>query len=532
MGIYNQILDNLRQIPSLANNYDQVLAPFKGSFEDDKKRFFGIPSEERLIYFRTHYPDCYLAITDKGIYTRDLGRFFGITLKVCSSHIPFQDISKVQYSESDDGYYFYGNSLETTFICRSDFFSKGIKLKYRFDFADILTKASNSINSYVEYAEQGISLMKDGEEHEAMAMFEEAIAMFDKALDNIPNGDVYSDDLGYILLRKSRCLMMLEKYQEARDVLIIAKDMCSKSCDDDLLSLICANLALVTTNKIQAHNYLCQAYTTAPDPESKKTLITLINDLHDSEDFSNMFTSDNNLPERKVIMVMSDDSIPIQSSSILCLERRVIKSLKLEFPIGHPVEGLLYLAPPSRNKYYIPAMEYEDAVFIDKVNEYCYLLQCLGAKEIKVYKIAGKSLEEMASSNVTGGIALGHKMVGLNGNFDCNSNNSMSYDNSYKFSRKMTFNPVGKPFVPKDLNWLSIEPRWSRLITNRMNGSLFQYTEEISTSDNNILSETDEFTINAEIKTLITKFKGQVYIKDNTLTKSKELTTWRIEVIF
>lgn len=528
MDTYNFLITELKQIPGLANNFDQILAPFKGSFEDDKKRFFGIPSDEQLIFFRTHYCDSYLAITDKGIYTRDLAKLFGITINDWRYYIPFKDITAVKYSESEDGYFFYGNSLPKEFISRSDFFSKGIDSIYRFEFATILTKAAKSALGFEEYIMQGLELMKNDKE-------QEAICLFDKAIENLSQNEDQALNLGYALLFKARCLMVLEKCQEARDILIIAKDICNKSSDDEkyeLLSVLCANLAHLTSNKIDAHKYLCQSYATTPDSDRKKTVITLLNDLHNSDDFIWFFNSNQNLSERKVVMVLSDDSIPLPTTSLICLERKVVKSLELEFPIGHPVDGLLYFAHPTRTKYYIPAMEYEDAVFIEKVNEYCYLLQCLGAKEIKVHKIEGKSYEEMISSNVGGKVGLGHKTMGLNGNLDWSDTSSLKSDHAYKFSRLMTFNPKGNPFVPNDLNWLSIEPRWNRLITNRLNGSLSHYTEEISTSDNRILTEADEIALKAEVKTLVTKFRGQVYIKDHTFSSSKKNTTWRIEVDF
>ncbi len=149
-----------------------------------------------------------------------------------------------------------------------------------------------------------------------------------------------------------------------------------------------------------------------------------------------------------------------------------------------------------------------------------------------MHQIAGESYEEMISSNAGGKVGIGNKTIGLNGQLDWSDTSSLKSDHDSKFSRLMEFTPTGKPFVPKDLNWLSIEPRWNRLISNRLNGSLSHYTEEISTSDNRILTESDEIAIQAEVKTLATKFKGQVYIKDHTYSSSKKNTTWRIEVDF
>ena len=169
---------------------------------------------------------------------------------------------------------------------------------------------------------------------------------------------------------------------------------------------------------------------------------------------------------------------------------------------------------------------------MEKVNEYCYLLQALGAKEIKIQSLKGKSLDEMQESKINAEVSFGNRAFNTEGNLKHNENNHSTKDSSFSFKSHQTFSPTKAPYVPKDINWLAIEPKWRRLIDNRLNNALTEYVEEISTSENKMLSATEELSVNIELKTLFTKLKGTLTITDSITSSSKETTTWSISVKF
>lgn len=383
----------------------------------------------------------------------------------------------------------------------------------------------SAVSGVVDYFKKGQALMDENKE-------EAALVEFNKALAEMPND---CDERAYVYFWKSRCLRVLDRDEEAKTNLIIAKEICSKSADADvrdMLPPINANLAYVVDSPIESHKLLVEAFDKEPDSEAKQSILESLNSLHTSEDFKSEFVSRNRLPERKVVIVLGDNTTPLPGKSLLCLERRVVESLGLSFPMGHPVEGCVYLAHPTRNNHYLPAVKYDEAIFLEKVNEYCYLLQCLGAKEIKIQKIAGKSLEEMNESKANADASFGRKSFGIDGNVDYRSQNNSNSSDNYEFRSRMVFNPSEKPYVPNDLNWLAVDSKWNRLINNRLNGSLMHYVEEISTSEDKLLSNTEELSVDLEIKALISKFKGHINIASSVTSSSKQTTTWRIEVNF
>ena len=73
------------------------------------------------------------------------------------------------------------------------------------------------------------------------------------------------------------------------------------------------------------------------------------------------------------------------------------------FPLGHPQPGL-YVAHPILTDRYYPIERYEEMLFMEKVHEFCWLVQCLGATEVSFHSNKGLSVSEcMVSSMNTNG---------------------------------------------------------------------------------------------------------------------------------
>lgn len=529
MDAYDKLLNGLRRIPAIDNGWDRQIAPFSGSLEYDQKRFSGIPTSEKIVYIRIIEADktvpWSLAITDKGIYMRSINKFFWATVSDKTWSVQFSNINDVKYSERDDSFVFSdGSSIGRHALVKS------MNNSDRFEFAKILTDVARSIIGVEDCLNEGIDLLEK-------ERYNEALSKFNKAIDLISEDKEFakSDERAYVYFWTGRCLMLLDRDSESKTNLILARDIAKRSTNNDmkdLLPAIYANLAYVVESRIESHKLLVEAFDKVSDTDAKKELLNDLNSLHASDNFKACFNSHNKLSERKVILILRDNTTPIHANSMLCFERKVIKSLGITFPLGHPIDGAVYVAHPTRSSYYVPASAYEESIFLEKVNEYCYLLRCLGAREIKIHKISGKSIEEMNRTHVDTEISGGYKSfeAGAGTKFSRQENSSSS--NNYEFSSHMSFKPTGKPYVPNDLNWLAVEPRWQRLIDNRLAGILTNYKEEISTSEDKLLSQEEEFAVNLEIKTLLVKFKSEIRTRDVFSSSSRQATTWSIEVSF
>jgi tetratricopeptide (TPR) repeat protein len=527
---FDILLQGLKRIPGIDNDWDRLIYPFGGSLEDDQKRFLGIPDDERVVYVRIIVADVSvpwsLAITDKGIYMRIVDKFFWATTQDEKFNIKFSHVSEVKYSEREDAYIFSDGSR----IGRKHLVKK-LDSQYLFKFAEILTEASKSVPGVLDYYNRGYSLLDEDK-------IEEALVEFNIALDIGSNDSDFkkSDERAHVYYSIGYCLRLLERYSEAKTNLIIAKEISSKSSDSDirnLLPMINAELAFCVDSSIESHKLWVEAYDKVEYSETKKQLIGCLNSLHKSKKFKSDFETQNRLSERKVIIVLRDNTTPIPGKTLLCLERSVVEYLGLCFPMGHPIDGCVYLAHPACSKYYIPAEKYAEAIFYEKARECCYLLKCLGAREITVQTLSGKSVEQMKESTENIGASLGVKSFETNVNYGHRSQNNSTSISNFELRSYMKFNsPINKPYVPKDLNWVAVEPKWKRLIDYRLKGSLEHFYEETSTSENKILTNTEETSVNVEIKALIARFNGSINNTSTVSSSSKQTTTWRIEASF
>ena len=204
----------------------------------------------------------------------------------------------------------------------------------------------------------------------------------------------------------------------------------------------------------------------------------------------------------------------------------------IKFPMGHPIAGELYIGHPYNSSLYVPYEKSEDTFFVDKVHELCYLLECLGAEEITITSIKGKSVNELGNyeNNISGGADI--KLWSVNA--ERNKSGSSERTNTSNIQRTLSqkFDPMRPPFVPEDLIWYSEQPQWQRLVNSRLNGNLLEYNEFVSTADTKFVSSSERTSIKASAEYLWSKFDGNYETKSNEQFKESTETQWKVEVKF
>lgn len=205
----------------------------------------------------------------------------------------------------------------------------------------------------------------------------------------------------------------------------------------------------------------------------------------------------------------------------------------IKFPIGHPISAQLYIGHPFKNELYVPYETSEEVFFVDKVHELCYLLQCLGAEEISITSIKGKSVDELYNSSSRVDVNASYKVVSgdVSVNNQRSGNDSMT-NNSHR-TMYLRFDPMNMPYLPKGgLIWYNEQPEWQRLVNSRLNGNLLEYSEKLTTAQTRFTSsnEIDNVKVNAKILWL----KAGVDVDKNMNKEFKENidTTWQIDVKF
>ena len=206
--------------------------------------------------------------------------------------------------------------------------------------------------------------------------------------------------------------------------------------------------------------------------------------------------------------------------------------LELEFPLGHPVANTLYIVHPLNKLRYIPYELAEEILFLEKIREFCQLVQCLGAKKIEITYHKGQYLASSFEKNLN--IGANVAVEGHKGNlmYSRNSSCNQSKNNQHGVSKVQTFMPTEKPYCPNDLEWLEHEPEWLQIVRQRQNGDLLH--SEIKMSSKGILNESSnqKTAIQGSYSNLICNINANYGSTLNTTLNSSEECEWSISVEF
>lgn len=250
------------------------------------------------------------------------------------------------------------------------------------------------------------------------------------------------------------------------------------------------------------------------------------------KDIWDNYVAERTYKERKFIMPVKDKDIAgCVTDGITVFRMSNIPSC-IKFPIGHPIANQLYIGHPYNPQLYVPYEESEDLFFVDKVHELCYLLECLGAEEISITSVKGKSVDEMnnISANVSGSADV--KLFSGEGGVQQSGSSQTQTKDLKQRTMKMVFEPTRKPYVPDNLIWYEEQPQWKRLVQSRINGNMLEYNEFVSSSSTKFVSNSEKKDITAGARYLWMKVHTDVDTETNTQLKDTEDTQWKVEVRF
>ena len=235
------------------------------------------------------------------------------------------------------------------------------------------------------------------------------------------------------------------------------------------------------------------------------------------------------LRERNIITVSNTDKL-FKSEHITLLNINQLP--EVQFPMSHPKNNQTYIAHPYKTDSYLPIENYDYELLNDRLNEFFYFLQCLGATSITFETIEEESKEENTHSNtrvdIEGKAKVTEAKVGVGYENAMNS----SLRNYLKMERTQTFNPTKRPYIPNDLVWYPNEFTWQRLAQQRLNGNFLSHNEVLSSSQTQTLSSSEIVDVNAELKMLFTSVKTNVHYQGEKDIKQNKDFSCRISVEF
>jgi hypothetical protein len=248
------------------------------------------------------------------------------------------------------------------------------------------------------------------------------------------------------------------------------------------------------------------------------------------------FTSAVDLSKRQFIMFVKDSKSMIGAYDPEGYIQNVFSldayPNDIVFPAGHPQANTLYMVHPMLSSHYLPCENIEEVLFLDKVRDFCYVAQCLGATKINFKAIKGSRLSIDKESQLDVSANVGRKLVSVG--TDVSKNAKDHYDCTKNAGREWeyTFNPLEKPYCPTDSIWLKSDTSWQQMVKMRLQGNQLSFTERITSSETINMSSNHQQGIEGSFSTILWKISGKVgEKKDETIFKSEE-NEYEINVIF
>ena len=249
------------------------------------------------------------------------------------------------------------------------------------------------------------------------------------------------------------------------------------------------------------------------------------------------FTNLHNYDQRKYIYIARD--VKHLDGTLAEETERIINHVftldlipaDIVFPFGRPAEGV-YMAHPVKTNHYYPVRDIDETLFNEKIREFCWLVQCLGATEIVFHSNKGAKVAEEFGVAMNVGGSIGVPKAGLDVDYTRERVGTKEQFMNQSVDRVQHFHPKKKPYCPDDLIWFDSDPEWKNLVKQRMQGSILDYTYKISASQTCMMSTSEKHAVEANVEYIETKVDGHFSKQNERVFRSEDDTEWSIHIEF
>lgn len=234
--------------------------------------------------------------------------------------------------------------------------------------------------------------------------------------------------------------------------------------------------------------------------------------------------------ERKILVPVNEYSFLGQEYICVAALSKIQSLGKVSFPVGHPIAYETYIGHPFILGKYIPIENYEYELAQDRIDEFCYLAQCLGATSIEISFNGSTNSNENKTGNINIKGNYNNKIAGQ-------TNNNITTQEAKNFQkriekRQVFDTPVNQPYIPDGLVWYNQEASWQRLAKQRLEGNILEHHEVIDTSKNRCVEANELNNISAELEFLFHSANMEYNKEQQTKLIQNESISLTIEIQF
>ena len=197
-----------------------------------------------------------------------------------------------------------------------------------------------------------------------------------------------------------------------------------------------------------------------------------------------------------------------QGINVLSVPRS--ESTVLQFPLGHPQDGVLYVGHPAVREIYYPTAQFHQLTFEHKLSEAIELLMALGAIEISVEHQVGWGREFSTNLNVP--TVKAGEQVGTTAGGNTEKQRRLLF--------QISLEGISDPAVPDELVWYPHEPTWQQVAKSRVEYGMRSFSF--------LFHYKNDFGINADLEAKA----GKAGLNLGGNFENHESTIWKVQGSF
>ena len=197
-----------------------------------------------------------------------------------------------------------------------------------------------------------------------------------------------------------------------------------------------------------------------------------------------------------------------QGINVLSVPRS--ESTVLQFPLGHPQDGVLYVGHPAVREIYYPTAQFHQLTFEHKLSEAIELLMALGAIEISVEHQVGWGREFSTNLNVP--TVKAGEQVGTTAGGNTEKQRRLLF--------QISLEGISDPSVPDELVWYPHEPTWQQVAKSRVEYGMRSFSF--------LFHYKNDFGINADLEAKA----GKAGLNLGGNFENHESTIWKVQGSF
>ncbi len=333
------------------------------------------------------------------------------------------------------------------------------------------------------------------------------------------------EDYESVLKLSERLWEYYESYNdkaEIRDIYIKMKYIEGQACEK-LHNNIKAYKSYINSYETMSDQYINDNDKTIYKDELKNRIYKVSKEVNE-----NLF--DYSVEERKVIAVTKD--LPLTSTDT-CIVTQGSNFKDISFlPFFEKNKDSVYVLHPLRDNVYIDINYYDNLIIEEKQKELLKLIECLGAKKVKLEeRVTNKHRTKQHTKNEVGVEAkYGPSKVSGSGSeeekIDITKNTDKIFHNYQEFP------PGAKPYIPDGLIWYDYEPRWEDIAKRRLNGGIKKDKREIILKASDYFSRQEKSKLKAELSLGVFKAKGFFSSEEENSIDTDVISIFNIDIIY